>query len=75
MAATPFGGLGAPNMDQMAAMGIPGANMNPQVRAGSGDICQWQRVAMKLVSHAGTVLSRQALSADFLKLMQSMDPK
>ncbi|XP_029005073.1 serine/arginine-rich splicing factor 11-like [Betta splendens] len=43
---TPFGGLGAPNMEQMAAMGLPGANMNPQ-----------------------------ALSADFLKLMQSMDPK
>lgn len=32
MGATPFGGLGAPNMEQMAAMGIPGANMNPQVR-------------------------------------------
>ncbi|KAG7514456.1 serine/arginine-rich splicing factor 11 isoform X1 [Solea senegalensis] len=46
MGATPFGGLGAPNMDQMAAMGMPGPNMNPQ-----------------------------ALSADFLKLMQSMDPK
>ncbi|XP_072245489.1 uncharacterized protein [Leuresthes tenuis] len=46
MGATPFGGLGAPNMEQMAAMGIPGHNMNPQ-----------------------------ALSADFLKLMQSMDPK
>lgn len=30
---------------------------------------------LKLASHAGTVLSRQALSADFLKLMQSMDPK
>lgn len=35
MAATPFGGLGAPNMDQMAAMGIPGANLNPQVRIGT----------------------------------------
>ncbi|KAM9384426.1 uncharacterized protein KZ484_006246 isoform 1-T2 [Pholidichthys leucotaenia] len=46
MGATPFGGLGAPNMDQIAAMGLPGPNMNPQ-----------------------------ALSADFLKLMQSMDPK
>ncbi|XP_018528643.1 LOW QUALITY PROTEIN: serine/arginine-rich splicing factor 11 [Lates calcarifer] len=46
MGGTPFGGLGAPNMEQMAAMGIPGPNMNPQ-----------------------------ALSADFLKLMQSMDPK
>ncbi|KAK2835437.1 hypothetical protein Q5P01_015921 [Channa striata] len=46
MGATPFGGLGAPNMEQMAAMGLPGPNMNPQ-----------------------------ALSADFLKLMQSMDPK
>ncbi|KAM3620210.1 uncharacterized protein V6R79_019735 [Siganus canaliculatus] len=46
MGGTPFGGLGAPNMDQMAAMGMPGPNMNPQ-----------------------------ALSADFLKLMQSMDPK
>ncbi|XP_038571634.1 serine/arginine-rich splicing factor 11-like isoform X1 [Micropterus salmoides] len=46
MGGTPFGGLGAPNMEQMAAMGIQGPNMNPQ-----------------------------ALSADFLKLMQSMDPK
>ncbi|KAM9848293.1 uncharacterized protein ACBR49_007655 isoform 1-T1 [Aulostomus maculatus] len=46
MGGTPFGGLGAPNMEQMAAMGLPGPNMNPQ-----------------------------ALSADFLKLMQSMDPK
>lgn len=31
MGATPFGGLGAPNMEQIAAMGIPGPNMNPQV--------------------------------------------
>ncbi|CAJ1060722.1 serine/arginine-rich splicing factor 11 isoform X2 [Xyrichtys novacula] len=46
MGGTPFGGLGAPNMEQMAAMGMPGPNMNPQ-----------------------------ALSTDFLKLMQSMDPK
>ncbi|XP_019936664.1 serine/arginine-rich splicing factor 11 isoform X1 [Paralichthys olivaceus] len=46
MGGTPFGGLGAPNMEQMAAMGMQGPNMNPQ-----------------------------ALSADFLKLMQSMDPK
>ncbi|XP_044057046.1 serine/arginine-rich splicing factor 11-like isoform X1 [Siniperca chuatsi] len=46
MGGTPFGGLGAPNMEQMAAMGMSGPNMNPQ-----------------------------ALSADFLKLMQSMDPK
>ncbi|XP_026179014.1 serine/arginine-rich splicing factor 11 isoform X1 [Mastacembelus armatus] len=46
MGGTPFGGLGAPNMEQMAAMGLPGPNINPQ-----------------------------ALSADFLKLMQSMDPK
>ncbi|XP_060933456.1 serine/arginine-rich splicing factor 11-like isoform X1 [Limanda limanda] len=46
MGGTPFGGLGAPSMEQMAAMGMQGANMNPQ-----------------------------ALSADFLKLMQSMDPK
>ncbi|XP_036971498.1 serine/arginine-rich splicing factor 11-like isoform X1 [Acanthopagrus latus] len=46
MGGTPFGSLGAPNMEQMAAMGMPGPNMNPQ-----------------------------ALSADFLKLMQSMDPK
>ncbi|XP_054458794.1 serine/arginine-rich splicing factor 11-like isoform X1 [Anoplopoma fimbria] len=46
MGGTPFGGLGAPNMEQMAAMGMQGTNMNPQ-----------------------------ALSADFLKLMQSMDPK
>ncbi|XP_051233583.1 serine/arginine-rich splicing factor 11-like isoform X3 [Dicentrarchus labrax] len=46
MGGTPFGGLGAPNMEQMAAMGMAGPNMNPQ-----------------------------ALSADFLKLMQSMDPK
>ncbi|XP_054645030.1 serine/arginine-rich splicing factor 11-like [Dunckerocampus dactyliophorus] len=46
MGAPPFGGLGAPSLEQMAAMGMPGANMNPQ-----------------------------ALSADFLKLMQSMDPK
>ncbi|KAM9831647.1 uncharacterized protein ACB057_001641 [Neosynchiropus ocellatus] len=42
----PFGGLGPPNLEQMAAMGMPGPNMNPQ-----------------------------ALSADFLKLMQTMDPK
>ncbi|KAM7409521.1 hypothetical protein PAMA_001146 [Pampus argenteus] len=46
MGGTPFGGLAGPNMEQMAAMGMPGPNMNPQ-----------------------------ALSADFLKLMQSMDPK
>ncbi|XP_074492353.1 uncharacterized protein LOC141768183 isoform X1 [Sebastes fasciatus] len=46
MGGTPFGGLGGPNLEQMAAMGIAGPNMNPQ-----------------------------ALSADFLKLMQSMDPK
>ncbi|XP_032427020.1 serine/arginine-rich splicing factor 11 isoform X1 [Xiphophorus hellerii] len=44
--ATPFGGLGAPSMDQIAAMGIAGPNMSPQ-----------------------------AFSADFLKLMQSIDPK
>ncbi|XP_007542200.1 serine/arginine-rich splicing factor 11 isoform X1 [Poecilia formosa] len=44
--ATPFGGLGAPSMDQIAAMGIVGPNMSPQ-----------------------------AFSADFLKLMQSIDPK
>lgn len=62
-------------MDQMAAMGIPGANMNPQVRNGARDVCERQHVVIKLASHAGTVLSRQALSADFLKLMQSMDPK
>ncbi|XP_028299955.1 serine/arginine-rich splicing factor 11 isoform X1 [Gouania willdenowi] len=46
MGGTPFGGLGGPNMEQLAAMGMPGPNMNPQ-----------------------------AFSADFLKLMQSMDPK
>ncbi|XP_034738418.1 serine/arginine-rich splicing factor 11-like isoform X2 [Etheostoma cragini] len=46
MGGTPFGSLGAPSMEQMAAMGMQGPNMNPQ-----------------------------ALSADFLKLMQSMDPK
>ncbi|XP_029906223.1 serine/arginine-rich splicing factor 11 isoform X1 [Myripristis murdjan] len=45
MGGAPFGGLGGPNMEQIA-MGMPGPNMNPQ-----------------------------ALSADFLKLMQSMDPK
>ncbi|XP_008405087.1 serine/arginine-rich splicing factor 11 [Poecilia reticulata] len=44
--ATPFGGLGGPSMDQIAAMGIEGPNMSPQ-----------------------------AFSADFLKLMQSIDPK
>ncbi|XP_014863671.1 PREDICTED: serine/arginine-rich splicing factor 11 [Poecilia mexicana] len=44
--ATPFGGLGAPSMDQLAAMGIAGPNMSPQ-----------------------------AFSTDFLKLMQSIDPK
>ncbi|XP_027883402.1 serine/arginine-rich splicing factor 11 isoform X1 [Xiphophorus couchianus] len=44
--ATPFGGLGAPSMDQIAAMGIAGPNMSPH-----------------------------AFSADFLKLMQSIDPK
>ncbi|XP_013889691.1 serine/arginine-rich splicing factor 11 [Austrofundulus limnaeus] len=46
LTATPFGGLGAPNLEQMAAMGL-----------------------------AGSSLSQQAISADFLKLMQSMDPK
>ncbi|XP_068612937.1 serine/arginine-rich splicing factor 11-like [Brachionichthys hirsutus] len=46
MGGTAFGGLGASNLEQMAAMGLPGSNMNPQ-----------------------------AISADFLKLMQSMDPK
>ncbi|XP_051930534.1 serine/arginine-rich splicing factor 11-like isoform X2 [Hippocampus zosterae] len=46
MGGSPFGSLGAPNLEQMAAMGIAGPNMNPQ-----------------------------ALSADFLKLMQSMDQK
>lgn len=35
MAGTPFGGLGAPNMEQIAAMGIQGPNMNPQVGTGS----------------------------------------
>lgn len=35
MGGTPFGGLGAPNMDQMAAMGLPGPNMNPQVSMSS----------------------------------------
>lgn len=35
MAGTPFGGLGAPNMEQIAAMGIQGPNMNPQVGATS----------------------------------------
>lgn len=48
MAATPFGGLGAPNMDQMAAMGIPGANLNPQVRTGTGEVRQCQRVTVEL---------------------------
>ncbi|XP_038157612.1 serine/arginine-rich splicing factor 11-like isoform X2 [Cyprinodon tularosa] len=43
--ASPFGGLGAPTMDQIAAMGIAGPNIN------------------------------QAFSTDFLKLMQSIDPK
>jgi len=28
----PFGGLGGPNMEQMAAMGMQGHNMNPQVK-------------------------------------------
>ncbi|XP_077462592.1 serine/arginine-rich splicing factor 11 isoform X2 [Stigmatopora argus] len=46
MGGTPFSGLGASNLEQMAAMGIAGPNVGPQ-----------------------------ALSADFLKLMQSMDPK
>ncbi|KAM9762259.1 uncharacterized protein ACNS7B_004408 isoform 1-T1 [Menidia menidia] len=46
MGASPFGGLGAPNIDQITAMGLQGPNMNPQ-----------------------------AISADFLKLMQSIDPK
>ncbi|XP_059923878.1 serine/arginine-rich splicing factor 11-like isoform X2 [Gadus macrocephalus] len=46
MGGQPFGGMGGPNMEQMAAMGMQGHNMNPQ-----------------------------AISADFLKLMQSMDPK
>ena len=35
MGGTPFGSLGAPNMEQMAAMGMPGPNMNPQVRTQS----------------------------------------
>ncbi|CAF92894.1 unnamed protein product, partial [Tetraodon nigroviridis] len=56
IAGTPFGGLGAPNMEQIAAMGIQGPNMNPQVGPSSDGLCL-------------------ALSADFLKLMQSMDPK
>ncbi|XP_037530515.1 serine/arginine-rich splicing factor 11 isoform X1 [Nematolebias whitei] len=45
MTATPFGGLGAHNLEQMAAMGIAPS------------------------------MNQQTLSADFLKLMQSMDPK
>ncbi|KAK7889345.1 hypothetical protein WMY93_024905 [Mugilogobius chulae] len=45
MGVTPFG-LGAPTIEQMAAMGLHGPNMNPP-----------------------------GLSADFLKLMQSIDPK
>uniref|UniRef100_A0A3Q2NUD8 Serine and arginine rich splicing factor 11 n=1 Tax=Fundulus heteroclitus TaxID=8078 RepID=A0A3Q2NUD8_FUNHE len=46
MGANPFGGLGGPSMDQMAAMGFTGPSMNAQ-----------------------------AFSADFLKFMQSIDPK
>lgn len=29
---TPFGGLGVPNIEQMAAMGLAGTNMSQQVR-------------------------------------------
>ena len=35
MGGQPFGGMGGPNMEQMAAMGMQGHNMNPQVRVGS----------------------------------------
>lgn len=61
MGATPFGGLGAPNMDQMAAMGIPGANMNPQVRTWNSQTCSPSMphrklfVMMKLSSVSGSV--------------------
>lgn len=55
MAATPFGGLGAPNMDQMAAMGIPGANLNPQVRIGT-DWC-WSAPACRDETNAVTALA------------------
>lgn len=62
MAATPFGGLGAPNMDQMAAMGIPGANMNPQVRIRTSDVYQHQHVVFKPLNHAETALSSGPVS-------------
>lgn len=71
MGGTPFGGLGAPNMD-MAAMGLPGANMNPQVSSSLVTVTQTERVK-ELFQCCTCVV--QALSADFLKLMQSMDPK
>ena len=35
MGGQPFGGMGGPNMEQMAAMGMQGHNMNPQVRSRS----------------------------------------
>lgn len=44
MAGTPFGGLGAPNMEQIAAMGIQGPNMNPQVGTGSS----WHSLRVEL---------------------------
>lgn len=72
--ATPFGGLGAPSMDQIAAMGIAGPNMSPHVR-----ICYSYTSNMEKFNSLTKVSSlsflSQAFSADFLKLMQSIDPK
>lgn len=74
MGGTPFGGLGAPNMEQMAAMGLPGANMNPQVSTlfNHCPIMSHQKFFVLTLPSSHLF---QALSADFLKLMQSMDPK
>lgn len=42
MGAVPLGGLGGPNMDPtMGALGMPGPNMNPQVR--NAEWCVYRR--------------------------------
>lgn len=58
-------------MEQIAAMGIQGPNMNPQVGSGSTS-CS---LRVELIPSNLHLSPLQALSADFLKLMQSMDPK
>lgn len=61
-------------MEQIAAMGIQGPNMNPQVGSGSTS-CSLQIEQARLIPSHLHLSPLQALSADFLKLMQSMDPK